>query len=279
MTPVALALWVIESRYAGPLTLDGIAQAAGLSRFGLARAFLHRTGQTVMGYCRARRLSEAAKKLAAGAPDILGLALDHGYGSHEAFSHAFRDQFGLTPEQVRARRSLQGLAIQEPLRMLDTPKTPLAPPRIEDRPAMLVAGLKQFFTYTEIPEIPQLWRRFNPFFGTFPTKPGGAYGVCLNDPERSDGFDYLACVEAPGTDDLPRAFASYRLPAATYAVFRHEGHVSGVNATCAAIFSDGLPQSGLRPAEGPIGLVEHYDEGFDPVTGLGGLDLWVPVTR
>ena len=29
-----------------------------------------------------------------GAPDILSVALDVGYGSHEAFTRAFREQFG-----------------------------------------------------------------------------------------------------------------------------------------------------------------------------------------
>jgi AraC-like DNA-binding protein len=55
---------------------------------------------------RGRRLSEAARVLANGGPDILSVALDFGYGSHEAFTRAFRDQFGLTPESVRAQRHL-----------------------------------------------------------------------------------------------------------------------------------------------------------------------------
>jgi hypothetical protein len=39
-----------------------------------------------------------------GAPDILSVALDAGYGSHEAFTCAFRQHFGLTLEQARAQR-------------------------------------------------------------------------------------------------------------------------------------------------------------------------------
>jgi AraC family transcriptional regulator len=48
-----------------------------------------------MRYVRGRRLTEAAKVLSDGAPDILTVALDAGYGSHEAFTRAFRDQFGV----------------------------------------------------------------------------------------------------------------------------------------------------------------------------------------
>ncbi|HEY0567659.1 MAG TPA: AraC family transcriptional regulator, partial [Xanthobacteraceae bacterium] len=94
MNPAEKALWFIESHLAGPLTLDEIAAIGGVSRFHMVRAFAAATGLSVMRYVRARRLSEAARALAGGAPDILSLALDADYGSHEAFTRAFRDHFG-----------------------------------------------------------------------------------------------------------------------------------------------------------------------------------------
>ena len=57
-----------------------------------------------------------AQALAGGAPDILAVALDAGYGSHEAFTRAFRDQFGVTPERC-ARRHLDQLDLVEPILM------------------------------------------------------------------------------------------------------------------------------------------------------------------
>src|ERR1700731_2465360 len=89
MNPAQKALWFIESHLAGELTLDEIAGVAGISRFHLGRAFAAATGLSVMRYVRARRLSEAARALASGAPDILSVALDADYGSHEAFTRAF----------------------------------------------------------------------------------------------------------------------------------------------------------------------------------------------
>ena len=117
MNPAQKALWFIESHLAGALTLDEIAGVAGVSRFHMVRAFAAATGLSVMRYVRARRLSEAARALAAGAPDILTLALDADYGSHEAFTRAFRDHFGMTPEAVRAAMCLDHLALQEPIPM------------------------------------------------------------------------------------------------------------------------------------------------------------------
>src|SRR6202051_2238086 len=98
MNPAQRALWFIESHLAEELTLDEIADVAGISRFHMVRAFAAATGFSVMRYVRARRLSEAARALANGAPDILTLALEADYGSHEAFTRAFRDHFGVTPE-------------------------------------------------------------------------------------------------------------------------------------------------------------------------------------
>ena len=81
MNPAQKALWYIESHFASALTLDEIADVACVSRFHLVRAFAAATGFSVMRYVRARRLSEAARALAAGAPDILHVALDPATGN------------------------------------------------------------------------------------------------------------------------------------------------------------------------------------------------------
>src|SRR5580692_7455408 len=112
MNPAQKALWFIESHLAEELTLDEVAAIGGVSRFHMVRAFAAATGLSVMRYVRVRRLSEAARALANGAPDILTLALDADYGSHEAFTRAFRDHFGITPETVRGLACIDDLKLQ-----------------------------------------------------------------------------------------------------------------------------------------------------------------------
>ena len=107
MNPAGKALWFIESHFAQDITLDDVANAAGVSRYHMSRAFGVATGHSIMRYVRGRRLSEAARCLVNGAPDILTVALEAGYNSHEAFTRAFRDHFGLTPEMIRAQGSLE----------------------------------------------------------------------------------------------------------------------------------------------------------------------------
>jgi AraC family transcriptional regulator len=277
MNPVAKALWFIESHFAGEITLAEISEVAGVSRFHMVRAFGVTTGHSVMRYVRARRLTEAARNLAKGAPDILAVALDAGYGSHEAFTRAFREQFGLTPDMLRAGGTVENLLLVEAIAMNDTPKTALAAPRIQDGRALLIAGLGEHFIFENTAGIPALWQRFDEHLGSVPGQVGEiAYGVCYNT-DDSGAFDYIAGVEVADFAALSKDFARLRVTEQRYAVFTHQEHVSTIRGTFTAIFNDWMPQSGHRMADAPA--FERYDERFDSRTGMGGFEIWIPLKR
>src|SRR5580704_11472626 len=132
MNAVEKALWFIESHFASEITLEDLAKAGGVSRFHMTRAFGAATGRSIMRYVRGRRLTEAAKALSNGATDILSVALDAGYGSHEAFTRAFKDEFGVTPEMIRAQGHRKKIELVEPIKLDETPLINLEPPRFEN---------------------------------------------------------------------------------------------------------------------------------------------------
>ncbi len=275
MNPAQKALWYIESHLAGELSLDEIAGVAGISRFHLVRAFAAATGLSVMRYVRARRLSEAARALAHGAPDILELALEADYGSHEAFTRAFRDHFGVTPESVRASTCLANLRLQEPFLMDSTPADNLQAPRFQISKPLLVAGLGERVSQDNGAGIPGLWQRFHQSVANIPGRIGNvAYGVCCNGDDAGN-FDYIAGVEVVDFSELPREFSRVRISEQRYAVFTHRDHISTIRRTINTIWNQWLPASGLKAADAPN--FERYDENFDPLTGNGGLEIWIPV--
>jgi AraC family transcriptional regulator len=275
MNPAQKALWFIESHLAGELTLDEIAGVGGVSRFHMVRAFAAATGLPVMRYVRARRLSEAARALAGGAPDILDVALDADYGSHEAFTRAFRDHFSMTPEAVRGLACLDHLKLQEPILMDSTRTDNLQPPRFETSKPLLVAGIGERYNHENGAGIPGQWQRFNQSVGNIPGRVGQvAYGVCCNGDDAGN-FDYIAGVEVSDFSDLPREFSRVRIPEQKYAVFTHRDHISTIRRTINTIWNHWLPESGLKAADAPS--FERYDGNFDPLTGNGGLEIWVPV--
>ena len=277
MSAVAKIVWLIESRLRdGELSLEQMARHAGLSRSHLSRIFPFATGHSLSGYLRARRLTEAARALAAGAPDILGVALDTGYGSHEAFTRAFREQFGLTPESVRRQGDIDNLDLVEPLRMDAQQKTTLQPPVIEDRPAMRLAGLGSHYTFKNMDTIPQQWDRFGPFIPEMEKgTPGPAYGVTGRMGEGTDGFDYFCAVEVPEGQELLPGLTEMRVPAARYARFTHQGHISSIRETCGAIYETGLPALGREPDTTWFSFLEYYGPDFEPSTGTGTVEIWV----
>ncbi|WP_105132047.1 AraC family transcriptional regulator [Burkholderia sp. BE12] len=277
MNPVGKALWFIETELDRELTLDRISADCGMARFGFSRLFSMNTGWPVMRYVRSRRLTRAAQALAQGAPDILHVALEAGYGSHEAFTRAFRDLFGVTPEEVRARRALDGLSLVEPLRMKELKIIDLASPRFEDGERRLIAGMSDRYTFETNDGIPALWQTFIPYIGNISGQVGGVtYGVCCN-PGADGSFEYIAGVEVKRRDRLPAPFRCIELEPQRYAVFEHSGHVSTIHQTFYSIWNGWLPTSGFKAAEAPE--FERYSEDYDPAAGTGVLEIWLPVEK
>ena len=139
-SPAQRALWFVENRLSDELTLHGVAEDVGVSPHHLARAFGAATGCSLRNYARGRRLTEAVRRLVDGDASILAVALDHGYGSHGAFTRAFRDEFGVTPEAFRRNPAQYALRLTEPVQMDKSKLIDLDPPRFENGERLIVVG-------------------------------------------------------------------------------------------------------------------------------------------
>ncbi len=276
MSVTRKALWVIERNFASNLDLDEIARACGVSKYHLAHAFGQTTGMSAIQYLRGRRLSEAAKALASGAPDILAVALESGYGSHEAFTRAFRGQFGLTPEDVRARKSVAGLALLYPRELADAQEAKPAPePRFAEGETIRAVGLPERHSFKDKTAIPGQWQRFMARFSEIENVlPGIPIGISANVDEEGD-FDYLCAAEVSAFGRKPREFVQLTIPVRRYAVLEHSGHISDLARTYEALWDLWLPSLGLVVADAPS--LERHKATFDPRTGSGGVDLWIPI--
>lgn len=277
MSVADTALWIMERNSSQELTLGSIAAACKVSRSHLANAFGTASGWPVMAYLRARRLSEAAKRLAAGAPDILSVALEFGYGSHEAFTRAFRDQFGITPEEVRNGRSVDKLGLVAPLRLTNgRARTPV--PTVRELRRLRLVGLSAPCSYDSAIGIPAQWQAFmGDHHADIADKvPGIPIGVCRA-PDEDGCFEYMCAAEVSSSASPRKPLAALEIEPGNYAVFEHRDHVSTIFDTYTAIWNEALPAAGLDAANGPV--LEFHNDDFDPGTGLGGLTIWIPLER
>lgn len=274
---VAKALWFIEAHCDQEISLEQVAAVAHVSRFHLTRAFAFSVGQPVMAYVRARRLSEAAKALAGGAESILQVALTAGYNSHEAFTRAFRDHFGITPEAFRALGRLNSLSLQEPIRMKPTVSPTLSAPRLEQAGALHFAGITERYSGGNMAGIPQQWQRFVPHLGHIPGQSSPySYGVVFRAEENGE-IGYMCAVETSTTASLPDDFGRIRVEPQLYLVWEHRGHISAISASWAEIWNRALPESDWTALQAPF--FERIGHEFNGQTGMGCVELWVPVRK
>ena len=159
--------------------------------------------------------------------------------------------------------------------MPDTPSSNLAPPRKVQGPALLIMGTRARYAVDSVDRIAQQWRDFPAMVGAIAGRVGGvSYGVCCAFDE-SGHFDYVCGVEVTRADDPPPGLRVVRIPARPYCIFRHEGHVSGIGATWRAIMNDYPPSPGYHAED--AASFERYAEDFDGRTGLGGVEIWIPI--
>lgn len=85
------------------LTVEDVASHAGFSTNYFNRVFFAHTGFNVMEYLRFVRLTHAASLLAYSDRDVLEIALECGYESHESFTRAFKKHYCVSPSEYRKK--------------------------------------------------------------------------------------------------------------------------------------------------------------------------------
>src|SRR5262249_52416649 len=155
----------------------------------------------------------------------------------EAFTRAFRDHFGATPEDVRARRRVDDLSLTEPIKMDESLLTHLDPPRMADGKTMLIAGFTERYTAETSANIPAQWQRFAPHIGHIPGQVENVtYGVLCNFDDAGN-TDYISGVEVSDFSRIPSDYARFRIPEQRYAVFTQRQHISTIRQTWYTIYN------------------------------------------
>ena len=172
------AIDYIESNLFKQLTCDEVAKNANMSLRSFYNYFWEISGYRYKEYVRKRRLSEALLQLQATEEKIIKIALQTGYESHEAFSRAFSNEFGLSP--IRFRKSRQNLKRIEKIKIIEEMYMGII---VKEIPEMKVVS---FIGFSPEPENKahtriQKWANENGY--------GELYGDENNKPHRNFGHD------------------------------------------------------------------------------------------
>ncbi|NNF97845.1 MAG: helix-turn-helix domain-containing protein [Desulfobacteraceae bacterium] len=210
------ALVYIQTHLDMPLTLEEIAGAAGYSPYHFHRLFRRFTGESVRAYIRRLRLEEAAFRIRVSRSQILDVALDSGYYTHETFSRAFRNRFGENPADYRKRPPEDGSdEFIESVQKVFFSK----------RKCIFKRHTGRYDTSGMPEDAHSLWRRLIAYLPDKSTSLTSydLFGISRDDPSITDPAQvrYDACV------GVPHDFSAHRLtciiPGGIYARALHHG--------------------------------------------------------
>jgi AraC-like DNA-binding protein len=92
-----------DSRYAEPLDVDDLAEAAGLSRAHFSREFRRAFGESPHAYLLTRRLERAAALLRMTDASVAEICFSVGLQSVGSFTTSFTRTYGVSPTAYRVR--------------------------------------------------------------------------------------------------------------------------------------------------------------------------------
>jgi AraC family transcriptional regulator len=256
------------------LDLAELAERAALSPLHFHRIFRGMLGETPLELHRRLRLERAAWRLTFAHSRITQVAFEAGYETHESFTRAFREAYGLAPSEFRERAQVprtrreqsrlfelaagSGLHFRDP----SEPDVPWSITQGENRmkvdiqtlPDQRVAALSHTGPYNTISAA---FARLSAIAG-----PAGLFGhpgaamvaIFHDDPEtrpaaelRSDAGIVVAAQMA-----LPEPLHEVRLPAGRYACTTHVGPYEGLGDVWAHFMGRWLAQSGHRVGSGAM---------------------------
>ena len=93
--------WCIREQKDAPLTLSYLAGKLGYSEYHVSKKFREISGMRLRDYLRCRKLAFALKDIRDTKDGILDIALRYGFSSHEAFTRAFKEAYGISPREYR----------------------------------------------------------------------------------------------------------------------------------------------------------------------------------
>jgi len=255
--PIDAVLRTIEARLDTPgepggIGLDELAEVAGFSRYHFHRIFVGVVGETLASYIRRLRLQRAATQLRADEQEsILTIAVCAGYGSHEAFTRAFRSHYGITPTDFR-----NGVPPTPPT---ITPRVTVStdineyPVRIEELTPRRVIAMRHVGPYPELGKVFGAMGAWAGPKGLFATPHGKMVGIFLDDPSvtpaeklRSD-----AGIVVDETVQPDEGMIVTGLPPGKHAILRLTGSYEQLPKAYQWFYSTWLPQSGHVPGDAP----------------------------
>jgi AraC family transcriptional regulator len=245
----------IQEHLDDDLSLDRLARVAHFSPYHFHRIFAALVGEGVSEYVRRLRLESAAIALKTSDRSVVQIALCAGYGTHAAFSRAFRQLFGVSPTQFRAGQ--HSLAPPKEETLMPESTTP-RDVRIETVPPRRVAFLRHVGPY---PEVGPTFQKLAAWAGRRGLFQAGSLmiGVGYDDPAvtPADKLRFDCCVTVADQFQPDGEVSVQTIEGGECAILTHDGPYEGLGDSYRWLYGTWLPASGREPRNAPPFEIYH----------------------
>lgn len=221
----------IESKLEDEIDLSSIAFQANFSVFHFSRVFNNFMGEAPVNYLRRLKLEKAAFDLKVSNKQIIDIALDSGYESHESFTRAFKKKFNLSPKQFRDKCNIYKLkSIKRADHILEDEI------RIIHLNSFRILFQRYTGSYADCPgpyKNSILWKEFVDRNQSHFVDGGIAVlaGICHDDPEITDESKIRFDLALISKDENIDSYNSKMILGGKYAVATHYGDYKNLSST------------------------------------------------
>lgn len=259
----------VEDHLLEDVSVADMADAVSYSLYHFCRLFSQVVHHTPYDYLMRRRLSEAARVLAATDQRIIDVAFRYRFSSPETFSRAFKRMFGIQPNRWRKEQRLDERELLNRVtaaHILHVNKGPYLKPALRQRDALHVAGLMTL-VQDDAEAISRLWRILALQLQNQNATTAGHYGITWYPEQGSETKLYMAAVElAPAALVSPSPLVVKAIPATQYACFTHKGTYEELRLTRSYVYGTWFPQ-----AEARVGASLEVECYGTAMPGAGGI--------
>lgn len=262
------AIALIDRQIDRDLSIQRLADEAGISPFHFHRIFSALTGESVHAMTTRMRMQRALALTHRGQrPQWKAVAVAVGYRSPDVFARAFKRQFGCTPsrfdlEQWWSKRSDRAAAMKVSSYFL-RPAPPLPPDfRVEigRRPAASLIVSRATGGYLDAQKLIAAYERIGEASRTLAiAMPGRLSGASQDDPELVplSRCRYDFTLEVPEGTQAPKGLLPARRDEGRWAMARVTGDLQAVDLAWNLLFKSWLPASGLNLRDAPAEEIYH----------------------
>ncbi|MBB6215018.1 AraC family transcriptional regulator [Anaerosolibacter carboniphilus] len=218
----------IERNINRKLTLDDISQEVGLSKYYMHRMFKALTGESIIEYVQARKLSASINELVNSKMRMIDIAMDYGFDHEQSYIRAFRKKFGYTPLKVRSDQI--SIEITEKINtndILAVNNSITYKPFYVFKQKFYIAGSKYKILSRSGDNMANLYGReffYNDRHKIANSVNSKVYFGYTDWSGYEDGYiHYIPSVQVSDLKDLPNGITGISIPAHKYVVFRFVG--------------------------------------------------------